>query len=65
MIKVVSNIECFDTNHEVPRVISIESSDKYNQDEEWVELNLGTNNVYRVKAQDLHDAIDNATRNGR
>jgi len=64
MLKVVSNIECFDTIHEAPRLIAIQSSDRYNLDEEWVELHID-NHSYRVRAQDLHHAIENATRLGK
>lgn len=62
-IKVINNIECTDTNHNVPRIISIESSPDFNHASEYIEVHCD-NNVYKVKAQDLRDAINNATRTG-
>ena len=62
-IKVVNNIECFDTKHEAPRIITIQSSDKYNEIDRYIELHCD-NHIYRVKAHELEAAITNATRLG-
>jgi len=63
-IKVINNIECWDIKHEAPRILTIQSSDKFNLDDKWVELSVD-NHKYRVKAQDLIDATMNSTQVGK
>jgi len=62
-IKVINNIECTCITHEAPRIISINSCEKFTAVDAYIELEVD-NHIYRVLAKDLQDAVLNATRKG-